>query len=450
MQVRAVLLAAALALLPLSARAADLVVWWDKGLYATEDVAVRELVTAFEQKTGKTVELVQHDRDEMRQTVEAALDGGQPPDFFYGTVADVNSRWAFEDRLVDLTEALGLLRDLFDADALDYGTLLNGRTGTRALYGLPMARDTNHLHVWASLLERAGFTLEDIPREWEAFWSFWCDTVQPAVRRATGRDDIWAIGLTMSPKSLDTRVEYQQFQLAYGSPWAGRDGRLRVDDPGVRAGMVRALEAYTGLYKRGCVPPDAVRWDRSIDNNEAFVAQRAVMTANVTLSVTALLREARPDDYLRNAATIDWPNDVQGRPLVIAGGLNRAVVFKDGKNVPLALEFVRFLVADGWLGHWLSSARDAYLPPMRGLLETPFWLDPGDPHRLRSAIQAMSREHNDLVWIRNTDWRAYRVWTQNVWGTAVHPGPTHEISAISAQRVVSEAGTSMQARRTHF
>jgi hypothetical protein len=30
------------------------------------------------------------------------------------------------------------------------------------------------------------------------------------------------------------------------------------------------------------------------------------------------------------------------------------------------------------------------------------------------------------------------------------PGPTHEISAISAQRVVSEAGTSMQARRTHF
>ena len=29
-------------------------------------------------------------------------------------------------------------------------------------------------------------------------------------------------------------------------------------------------------------------------------------------------------------------------------------------------------------------------------------------------------------------------------------GPTHEISAISVQRVVSEAETSRQARRTHF
>ena len=27
----------------------------------------------------------------------------------------------------------------------------------------------------------AGFTLEDIPKDWVAFWSFWCDQVQPAV-----------------------------------------------------------------------------------------------------------------------------------------------------------------------------------------------------------------------------------------------------------------------------
>ena len=67
-----------------------------------------------------------------------------------------------------------------------------------------MGRSTNHLHVWTSLLERAGFTLADIPKEWEAFWSFWCDKVQPAVRKATGRDDIWGIGLSMSADAGDT------------------------------------------------------------------------------------------------------------------------------------------------------------------------------------------------------------------------------------------------------
>ena len=60
-----------------------------------------------------------------------------------------------------------------------------------------MGRRSNHVHVWKSLLERAGFTLADIPKEWETFWSFWCDQVQPAVRRATGRDDIWGVGLPM-------------------------------------------------------------------------------------------------------------------------------------------------------------------------------------------------------------------------------------------------------------
>ena len=77
-------------------------------------------------------------------------------------------------------------------------TLLDGKTGRRGLYALPMGRYSNHVHVWNSLLERAGFTLADIPKEWEAFWSFWCDQVQPAVRKALGRDDIWGVGLPMS------------------------------------------------------------------------------------------------------------------------------------------------------------------------------------------------------------------------------------------------------------
>ena len=112
------------------------------------------------------------------------------------------STWAFDDRLVDLTDTVGHFSDMFDPAALAWWTLLNERTGQRALYALPIGRATNHVHVWKSLLEQAGFTLEDIPKEWEAFWSFWCDQVQPAVRRATGRDDIWGVGLSMSGPAI--------------------------------------------------------------------------------------------------------------------------------------------------------------------------------------------------------------------------------------------------------
>jgi ABC-type glycerol-3-phosphate transport system substrate-binding protein len=54
----AVFVALALILAPLAADAADLVVWWEKGYYDQEDEAVREIVAAFEQETGKQVDLV--------------------------------------------------------------------------------------------------------------------------------------------------------------------------------------------------------------------------------------------------------------------------------------------------------------------------------------------------------------------------------------------------------
>ena len=57
MRARAVVLAIAL-VLGLGATAADLVVWWQRGFYAQEDAAIREIIAAFEQKTGKQVELV--------------------------------------------------------------------------------------------------------------------------------------------------------------------------------------------------------------------------------------------------------------------------------------------------------------------------------------------------------------------------------------------------------
>ena len=57
MRLPAIVLAAVLILAPLGARAADLVVWWEEGQAAEEDAGVRETVAAFEQKTGKQVEL---------------------------------------------------------------------------------------------------------------------------------------------------------------------------------------------------------------------------------------------------------------------------------------------------------------------------------------------------------------------------------------------------------
>jgi multiple sugar transport system substrate-binding protein len=200
MRGRAVVLAAAIVMAPLGAWGADLVVWWERGFYPEEDSAVAEVVAAFEQESGKQVELTHYSNSELPDKLEAALEAGHPPDFAFG-LTYVSSKWAFEDRLVDLTDTVGAFSNLFDPEALAWWFQLNGTTRQRALYALPMGRSTIHLHVWKSLMEQAGFTPADIPKEWDAFWSFWCDEVQPAVRQALGRDDIYGIGLNMSGKA---------------------------------------------------------------------------------------------------------------------------------------------------------------------------------------------------------------------------------------------------------
>jgi len=173
---RGLAIAAALMIAPPAARSADLVVWWDEGYYPEEQQAVRDIITAFEQGSGKQVELVLYSQADLPRKIVAALEAGRPPDFAFGfDLNEYDAKWAFEDRLVDLSHAIGPSSNLFDPAALAATVLLNGRTGQKSLYGVPMGRTTNHLHVWKSLLEQAGFVLTDIPREWEAFWSFWCD-----------------------------------------------------------------------------------------------------------------------------------------------------------------------------------------------------------------------------------------------------------------------------------
>ena len=105
---------------------------------------------------------------------------------------------------------------------------------------------------------------------------------------------------------------------------------------------------------------------------------------------------------------------------MINGFISRAVVFKAGRSPALAGDFVRFLAEEGWLAHWLTFAGDRYLPPMRKLVEQRFWLDPNDPHRMRAAIQILTRQHQLERGVLGNEWRSGRIWQENVWGKAVH------------------------------
>jgi multiple sugar transport system substrate-binding protein len=437
MRARNSVLAAVLILMaPLGAQGADLVVWWQKGFSAQEDEALGEVVAAFEQRSGKQVEVTFYEEIELEARIVAALEANRPPDFAFGLeLAYYIGQWALEGRLADLSDAIGPFSDLFDADALERGMWRNAKTGQRALYGLPIGRSTDHLHVWKSLLERAGFTLADIPREWEAFWSFWCDQVQPAVRKATGREDMWGVALPMSAGAADTRIGFFQFVSAYEANYVTREGQLVIDDPEIRQKLVKAIDSYTAIYRKGCTPPASVDWG-PYSNNERFLAQAVVMTPNDTLSIPNELKRERPEDYYKNVVTIEWPLGAGGEAFPIVGFVFPAVVFTNGGHVAIAEEFIRFLVAEGWLMHYLNFSAERLLPPISKLLDQPFWLDPSDPHRMAAVMQVASRPllHNYAA--ASGNWRHDLVEQEYLWQKAIHRIVTE---GITPEQAVDEA-----------
>ena len=100
-----------------------------------------------------------------------------------------------------------------------------------------------------------------------------------------------------------------------------------------------------------------------------------------------------------------------------------------------AKEFVRFLVGEGWLAHYLDFAGDRMLPPMPKLLQAPFWLDPGDPHRMRSAMQLLTRPRSDYYTALDLA-ACSGASRRTVWPKAVHRVVTE---GISPEQAVDEA-----------
>jgi multiple sugar transport system substrate-binding protein len=111
-------------------------------------------------------------------------------------------------------------------------------------------------------------------------------------------------------------------------------------------------------------------------------------------------------------------------------------MFKDGSNVETAKEFVRFLVAEGWLAHWLDFAGERFLPPMQKLREGPLWLDTSDPHRMAAVMQIASRGTNYDYAAVSGDWRYDLVWQELTWAKEIH---RVAVDGVSPEQAVDEA-----------
>jgi len=379
-----------------------LTVWWVKGFYKAEDEALFAAIKKFEEKNkGIKIELSQYPIQDMIPKTVAALDSGSPPDVAYADVYDfqVTAKWAFDGKLEDVSSVIDPIRAKFEPAALSTTFLYNNVAQNRAYYAYPIKQQTMHIQYWKDMLTEAGFQASDIPTDWKGYWSFWCDKVQPAYRQKSGNRG-FGIGMPMGVDSSDSFFSFLTFMDAYNIKLVNDSGKLLVDDPTVRQGLINALTDYTAVYGKGCTPPSSTSW-KDPDNNVAFHNKTTVMTHNATISIAAkwlddmnnaTLTQAQRDtakaNYTEKIATAGFPNKPDGTKMTYRAAVKTGVIFKEAKNKVAAKKFVAFLLEEANLTPYVEGSLGRWFPVQKTAQQSAFWKT--DPHRLAVYNQFMS------------------------------------------------------------
>ena len=370
-----------------------LTVWWVKGFYKAEDDALFEAIKKYEAKNpGVKIDLSQYPVQDMIPKTVAALDSGSPPDVAYADVYDfqVAGKWAYDGKLEDISSVITPMRARFAPNTVETTYLYNDVSKKRAYYAFPLKQQTMHIQYWADMLTEAGFKESDIPTNWKDYWSFWCDKVQPASRAKSG-NRTFGIGQPLGVDSSDSFYSFLTFMDAHNVKLVDDNGKLLVDNPSVRTGLIGALTDYTQPYAKGCTPPSSTSW-KDPDNNVAFHNKTTVMTHNATISIAAKWledsnnaalkpeeRETAKKNYTERIRTAGFPNKPDGSKMVYRAAVKVGVVFNQAKNKTRAKEFVAFLLQDENLTPYVEGSLGRWFPVTKTAQQSAFWK--ADVHR---------------------------------------------------------------------
>ena len=406
-----------------------LTVWWVKGFYKAEDDALFAAIKKYEAKNKNVkIELSQYPIQDMIPKTVAALDAGSPPDVAYSDTYDfqVTASWAYDGKLEDISSVINPVRSRFAPNTVETTFLLNNKEAKRTYYAFPIKQQTMHIQYWGDMLADAGFKESDIPTTWKEYWSFWCDKVQPAHRQKTGQRS-FGIGNPMGVDSTDSFYSFLTFADAHNVKMVSDSGKLLVDDPDVRKGLISAMTDYTNLYARGCTPPSSTSW-KDPDNNVAFHNKTTVMTHNATISIAAkwlddmnnaaltdAQRATAKKNYTELVKTAGFPSKPDGTKMSYRAAIKTGVIFKESKNKARAKDFVSFMLQEENLMPYVEGSLGRWFPVTKAGQQSKFWQD--DPHRKAVYKQFMDGT-STFEFTKN--FRFTQLNNENVWAKAMN------------------------------
>jgi multiple sugar transport system substrate-binding protein len=386
-------------------------VWWIQGFAQEEDIAFKQLVADYEKASGNTIDYTISPYAPMREKTISAVTSGLVPDLFQNSPVEMSAIWAWNDKLVDLSDVIETQKALYTDSALLSANSYNSVTKRRSFYLAPYQTASLPNHVWRPLVEKAGYKMEDIPKTWDAYYDFF-KGVQKKLREQ-GMRNVYGLGFQVTTQGNDPNNTFNYFLIAYGGQnLVSKDGKLHLDDPQVRQAVIKAIEYPTTAYTQGYVPSSAINWNDSDDNN-AFHSKQIVMDLDGTISTEVAIIKDRQD--YDDIVVQGLPLDNDGKPVPAqvthAGGM----IPKGAQNVDVAKDFLKYLIQPKISNDYLKTGLGRNIPAMPSIVrDDPWWQ--ADPHRKAYVEQGLLGPTVPDFFVFNPAWAEVR--NQHVFGAA--------------------------------
>jgi multiple sugar transport system substrate-binding protein len=412
-------------------------VWWAQGFVPEEDVAIKKVVADYQKASGNTIDLTITPFAPQRQKIVAAVQSGIVPDVFPNNPGEIVALYAWDDKLVDVSDVVETQKEEYTETALLNTYCYDNVTRQRSYYGVPDTTAALPNHVWRPLVEKAGYKIEDIPKTWDAFYSFFKD-VQKNLRKQ-GVRNTYGLGLNVTTNGVDPNNVFNYFVIAYdGQDLVTKDGKLHLDDPRVKEAVIKAMEYPATAYKEGFVPPSAINWNDADDNN-AFHAKQIVMDLDGTISTeVAVLSQGKKEDY-DDIVTMGLALSNDGKPVPSQAGNGTLLIPKGAKNVAVAKDFLKYIIQPKVNNERLKTGLGRNIPCMPSIVKTDhWWFD--DPHRAAYTTQGLLSPTVPQFWAFNPAYAQIQnehVWMQG-WMDIIQGGMTPQAAAENAFKRVEE------------
>jgi multiple sugar transport system substrate-binding protein len=395
-----------------NAQAKKAEVWWAQGFVPEEDVAIKKIVADYEKASGNIIELSITPFAPQRQKIVAAMTSGVVPDFFPNNPAEIIALFAWDDKLVDVSDVIATQREEFTETALANCYCYSNVTKKRSFYGVPYTTGTLPNHIWKPLVEKAGFKMQDIPKTWDAYYDFFKE-VQKGLRKQ-GMRNVYGLGLNVTTNGVDPNNVFNYFLHAYGAQdIVTKDGKLHLDDRKIKEAVMQALVYPTTAYMEKYVPPSAINWNDADDNN-AFHAKTIVMDLDGTISTeVAVLSQGKKEDY-DEIVTMGLALSNDGKPVPSQATAASGLIPKGAKNVEVAKDFLKYFIQPQVNNELLKTGLGRNIPSMQSVVKNdPWWF--ADPHRKAYVEQGLLGPTTPQFWVYNPAYA--QVQNEHTWMT---------------------------------